>query len=259
MRASIRSITPLVVTAASLIGFLVLARPASSEPPGARVYVANELSNSISVIDPASNQLVGTIPLDRAETSPFTFSGHYGVNSLVASPDRSTIVATARESSTAISVDTATSIVNGVVQLENEPSLATFAPDGEKLWIAVQAENYIAVVDAKRMQIVERLPTINGPGMVWFSPSGGFAFVGSVKEPRVQLIETASRARLRELPMPGIASFVMMSPDNSELWVTHADADRITVLDGRLFEPKGTLETGQGPMQLAMVNGRAYV
>src|SRR5215468_646257 len=123
-----------------------------------RVYVANQTSNTVSVIDPSSNKLLGLIRLgDPApgSLSPL-YKGQLLVHGLGYSPDSKTLAVVSVGSNAITLIDTATNKVKGTVYVGRSPHEAFFTPNGRELWVTVRGENYVSVIDPVQMKEIRR-------------------------------------------------------------------------------------------------------
>jgi YVTN family beta-propeller protein len=164
-----------------------LAGAVSAATTGDRVYTADQTSNTVSVIDPATNKLLGSIHLGEdvpAALSPL-YRGELLVHGLGFSPDHKTLDVVSIGSNSVTLIDTETNTVKGKIYVGRSPHEAFFRPDGRELWVAVRGENYVSVIDPARKKEVRRIETANGPGMVLFRPDGKFAFVPSSFTPEM--------------------------------------------------------------------------
>src|ERR1700690_3169104 len=111
-----------------------------------RVYAAEQFSNTVSVIDPLDNKLLGVIRL--GEPSPANFSPLYKGQVLVPgmgfSPDHHTLAIVSIGSNSVTFIDTATNSVKHTTYVGRSPHEAFFTPDGREVWVTVRGENYIA-------------------------------------------------------------------------------------------------------------------
>lgn len=146
-----------------------------------RVYAADQTSNTVSVIDPSSNKLLGVIRLGDpvpGALSPL-YRGQLLVHGLGYSPDARTLAVVSVGSNSVTLIDTQTNQIKGAIYLGRSPHEAFFTPDGRELWVTVRGENYVSVVDPARMQETRRIIVENGPGMTAFDTDGHYAFVCS--------------------------------------------------------------------------------
>jgi len=167
-----------------------------------RVYAADQTSNTVSVIDPSANKLLGVIRLGDpvpGDLSPL-YRGQLLVHGLGYSPDSKTLAVVSVGSNSVTLIDTATNKVKGIVYVGRSPHEAFFTTDGRELWVTVRGENYVSVIDPVRMKETRRIEMANGPGMTMFGPDGRYAFVCSSFTPELTVIDTASHQVLKRVP-----------------------------------------------------------
>src|SRR6185369_11290615 len=185
-----------------------------------RVYAADQTSNTVSVIDPSSNKLLGVIRLGDpvpGALSPL-YSGELLVHGLGYSPDSKTLAVISVASNSVTLIDTATNRTKGVVYIGRSPHEAFFTPDGRELWVTVRGENYVSVVDPVLMKETRRIELANGPGMTMFGPDGKYAFVCSSFTPELTVVAAASHQILQRLPQASpFCPNIAVSPENDEV------------------------------------------
>ncbi|MFL5293307.1 MAG: beta-propeller fold lactonase family protein [Myxococcales bacterium] len=213
-----------------------------------RVYTADQFSNTVSVIDPAANKLLGVIKLGEhqpANLAPL-YKGQLLVHGLGFSPDHRTLAVVSIGSNSVTFVDTASNTVKHVTYLGRSPHEAFFTPDGKEIWVAVRGEDYIAVLDGKTFAEKGRVKLANGPGMTIFSPDGKYGFVCSSFNPETAVISVADHkvvARLKqESPFcPNIAA----TAEGDQVWITLKDVGKTMVFKGSPpFNVLKVLDTG---------------
>jgi YVTN family beta-propeller protein len=211
-----------------------LAGALTAAATGDRVYTADQISNTVSVIDPATNKLLGSIHLGedvRAALSPL-YRGELLVHGLGFSPDHRTLDVVSIGSNSVTLIDTETNTVKGKIYVGRSPHEAFFRPDGRELWVAVRGENYVSVIDPARKKEVRRIETANGPGMVLFRPDGKFAFVPSSFTPEMDVIDTATYNVIARVPQ--VSPFVPnLAVDQDEAWLTLKDSGKTQVVSAK--------------------------
>jgi YVTN family beta-propeller protein len=114
-----------------------------------RVYTGDQFSNTVSVIDPATNKTLGVIRL--GDPSPMNFSplykGQVLVHGMGFSPDHRTIGVVSIGSNSVTFIDTATNTVKHTTYVGRAPHEAFWTPDGKEVWVTVRGENYVDVLD----------------------------------------------------------------------------------------------------------------
>src|SRR5262250_498597 len=194
------------VVTLTLVGFAVAqqapwGRPNIPVSSHDRVYAADQTSNTVSVIDPSSNKLLGVIRLGSpvpGALSPL-YKGQLLVHGLGYSPDSRTLAVVSIASNAVTLIDTASNRMKGTVYVGRSPHEAFFTADGQELWVTVRGENYISVIDPNQMKEIRRIELANGPGMTMFGTDGKFAFVCSSFTPELAVIDVASHKVIKRM------------------------------------------------------------
>jgi YVTN family beta-propeller protein len=223
-----------------------------------RVYTGDQTSNTVSVIDPGSNRLLGIIRLGDpvpGALSPL-YRGQLLVHGLGLSPDHRTLAVVSIGSNSVTFIDTATNKVKGVVYVGRSPHEAFFTPDGGELWAVVRGEDYVSVIDAESMKEVRRVQTANGPGMVLFRPDGRYAFVPSSFTPELDVVDTRSYQVIARVPQASpFSPNLAVTRDGTEVWFTLKDSGKTQVMSAEPpFPILATLETGPLTNHVALVD-----
>ena len=232
-----------------------------------RVYAADQTSNTVSVIDPSANKLLGVIRLGDPVPGSLSalYIGQLLVHGLGYSPDSKTLAVVSVGSNSVTLIDTATNKVKGVIYVGRSPHEAFFTPDGRELWVTVRGEDYVSVIDPMRMREIRRIHLANGPGMTVFGPDGRYAFVCSSFTPELAVIDSASHQIIKRLPQASpFCPNIAVSPENDEVWITLKDTGKVQIYSAKPpFEQKAILDTGPITNHVNFVNNRkgkfAYV
>lgn len=213
-----------------------------------RIYAADQFSNTVSVIDPANNRLLGVIRLgdpQPASLSPL-YRGQLLVHGLGFAPDGKTLAVVSIGSNSVTFIDTATNAVKATTYVGRSPHEAFFTPDGRELWVTIRGEDYIAVLDTTTFAETKRVRVPAGPGMQIFSPDGEYGYVCSsftAETVSIRLADHRIVGRIKQdSPFcPNIAA----SPDGKQVWLTLKDVGRVMIFDARPpFNVIRTIDTG---------------
>ncbi len=213
-----------------------------------RFYTSDQFSNTVSVIDPMDNKLLGALRL--GDTTPANLSplykGQLLVHGMGFSPDHRTLAVVSIGSNSVTFIDTATNAITHVAYVGRSPHEAFFTPDGNEVWVSIRGENYIAVLDGKTFKEKTRITVPNGPGMTIFSPDGQYGYVCSSFSPETVVIATAGHNVVghvtQESPFcPDIAA----TPDGKQVWLTLKDVGKTMVFNARPpFDVVKVIDTG---------------
>jgi YVTN family beta-propeller protein len=249
-RSIISSLWVLANTNAALAG----QAPASLASPDIaishhdRVYTAEQFSNTVSVTDPASGELLGVIRLGTSQPGNFSplYTGQLLVHGMGYSPDHKTLAVVSIGSNSVTFIDTASNKVKHVTYVGRSPHEAFYTPDGAELWVTVRGEDYVSVIDSATFQEKLRITVPNGPGMQIFSPDGTYGYICSSFTPETVVVTVVDHKIVGHVTQaspfcPNIAA----SPDGRQVWFTLKDVGKVQVFDAHPpFTILRTLDTG---------------
>jgi YVTN family beta-propeller protein len=213
-----------------------------------RVYLSDQTSNTVSVVNPQTNMLLGLIKLGEptpANLSPL-YTGQLLVHGMGLSPDHRTLVVVSVGSNSAAFIETATNRVKHVVYLGRSPHEAMFTPTGREVWITVRGENYVQVLDGQTYAPKLRITVPNGPGMTIFSPDGKYGYICSSFSSETVVVDVRTHHIVGRVPQassfcPDIAA----TPDGAQVWLTLKDIGKTEVFNARPpFNRIALLNTG---------------
>ncbi|MFA5073135.1 MAG: YncE family protein [Nitrospirota bacterium] len=213
-----------------------------------RIYLADQTSNTVSVVDPATGKLLGVIRLGDptpGNLSPL-YKGQLLVHGMGYSPDHRTLVVVSIGSNSVAFIDTETNSVKHITYVGRSPHEAMYTRDGKEIWVAVRGEDFIQVLDGKTYEPKRRIKIANGPGMTIFSPDGKYGYVCSSFTPETTVIDTKTHkivGRVKQASpfCPDIAA----TPDVEQVWFTLKDIGKTQVFNAKPpFNTIAVLETG---------------
>jgi YVTN family beta-propeller protein len=192
-------------------------------PKDGMLYVTTELDKSITIIDPKSLKIVGSIPTGQPESHMLVLS-HDGRRGYTANVGPGTVsvldiagrkvlkvipvsgntqriaisnddrwVFTADQTKPQIAViDTATDSVAKWIPIESEGYGGAVTPDGRWFLVALPDVNKVAVIDIKTMQVAQNISVGAYPQEVVVRPDGKTAYVSCMHSDQVAEIDLAS-------------------------------------------------------------------
>lgn len=221
-------------------------------PAKPRVYVANESSNSVTVIDTGTFTVVGTVDARNEWT-----------HDLALSRDGKSLFATNLASGRLSVIDTQTLETVASVPTGSRCHVVALTNDNKQAWVANIAEDDISIVDTATLRVLGTIPVGKGPTGLTFSRDGRFAYVSNQGDKTVSVIETASHQVVKNIPVGINPHFLVLGPDG-RIWGTNTGGSDIYLIDPATQEKVASLEVGPHPQQIAfaykgMVGPNAYV
>ena len=214
------------------------AAPPPLAPPDA-VYVANESSGTVSIIDARAMRVVGTVELGRP-----------GTHDLALSRDGKTLFATSLATGLLSVIDTATGKVEGSVLTGNRCHSVALTNDERQIWVVNIGDNNIAIVDTGSLRILGRIPVGREPGHIRFTKDGLHAFVTLQAEGSVEVIEVGTHRSVAKIPVGRTPHYLLPSPDGRHMWGGATGEDHVYVIDTESRQRVATLKVGARPQHL---------
>ena len=200
-------------------------------PKDGLLYVTTELDKSVTVIDPKTLKIVGSIPTGQPESHMLAIShdGRRGYTANVGPGTVSVLDMAARKPLTVIAIsgntqrisispddrwvftadqtqprlaviDTATNSVKTWIPLAGMGYGSTPTPDGKWLLVALEAPNKVAMIDLKTMQVARNIDVCADPQEVVVNPDSRTAYVSCMHADKVAEMDLASGRVVREIP-----------------------------------------------------------
>jgi YVTN family beta-propeller protein len=211
----------------------------AEEASRSRVFVANESSNSVTVVDGDSFQVVGTVD-----------SRSHATHDLAVSRDGRWLFATNLASGRLSAINTRALETVASIATGDRAHVVTLTNDNRQAWVANIGENTISIVDTGTFRILGTIAVGKGPTGLTFSRDGRFAYVSNQGDKTVEVIDTASHRVLKAIPVGNNPHFLVLGPDG-RIWGTNTGGTDIYVIDPATQDKVGSINVGPAPQQIA--------
>ncbi|MFD7707804.1 YncE family protein [Streptomyces sp. NPDC059785] len=202
-----------------------------------RVYVPNTNSDTVTVIDPATYNVVGTIEVGDQPQH------------VVPSWDLKTLWVNNDRGNTLTPIDPRTGEAGRTVDV-HDPYNLYFTPDGEHAVVMASLDRQLVFRDAHTMKKVKAVPvSCYGVNHADFSADGRYFIVSCEFSGELLKVDTARMEVVaqRKLPFNGaMPQDVKISPDGRTFYIADMAADGMWVLDGDRFTEPALMPTGKG-------------
>jgi YVTN family beta-propeller protein len=139
-------------------------------------------------------------------------------------------------------VDPATNKVVGEIKGLPANHGAIGSPDGTRLYISVEGDSTLAVVDAKTLSIIKSIKLTARPNNLAVAKDGKKVYVAISALPgAVEVIDTATLASVKTIPTNGAEHNVYVTPDGKYLVAGSVGGRNLTVIDTKTDEKVWTL------------------
>jgi YVTN family beta-propeller protein len=139
------------------------------------------------------------------------------------------------------------------IPVGKQPEAIDLSPDGKEVWVGLNAEGAIDVVDTAANKVVARINLGERPYRVTFAPDGknGYATIPNTKE--LVVIDTATRKEVRRMKLESVPLGLTFSRTGKFAFVTTVEPDAVLKIDLEKFIVVGKADSGRGPDGIAVI------
>ena len=222
---------------------------ARSTKPAYLVYVTNEASGDVTVIDPGKSEAVDSIPLGKRPRGIHAHGGFIFV-ALSGSPaappgvDESTLPPPDRSADGIGVLDVGRRKVVRKLFGGSDPEQFALSRDGKWMYVANEDAAALSVIDLAGGKVVKTVPAGEEPEGVTVSPDGKFVYVTSENDGIVTVIDGASASLVKTIKVGRRPRSISFLPDGSRAFVANENDASLTVIDAVRQEAVRTIPLG---------------
>lgn len=241
--------------AALFLSSCASAPPAAKSEPKAntyRIYVTNEVSGDLSIIDSATMSVVANVPLGkRPRGIHASRDGKLIYVALSGSPiagpgvDESKLPPPDKSADGIGVFDVAVNKVVKMLPGGSDPEEFDLSLDGKLIYVSNEDAAGVSIVDLESGKIAATLPTGEEPEGVKVSPDGKHVLVTSEDAGTVAVIDAAAQKVLHTLKIGRRPRTIAFMPDNARVWVNAENDGTVILADALKKEILQTVQLGE--------------
>lgn len=223
-----------------------LFRPHGIQELGGKIYFTSETNRIIARYDPAENKvdwMMGT--------------GQNASHMIVVTPDQKRIYTTniASDSVTAFEFQNVPPTTSKITHIPvgKHPEAIDISPDGTEVWVGLNAEGAVDVIDTATNKVKEKVALGERPYRVKFTPDGKQILFTMPNTKELLVYDAAMRKEIKRVKLGSAPLGVAISKDGKIAFITAGQPDVVLKIDLIKFEITGKIETGQVPDGVALV------
>ena len=247
------------------------------------VYIANRSSNSVSIINAATNVVVSTIVVNAIPSGVsinpdgsmvyISMQGSSGIwvfstatnkvlytipvqnpYALAFSPNGSFLYVGNDGSSSVTVINTASHAVTSKIALVGNPYGLSMSPDGAKLYVALEANDEVAVIDTKTNKVINTLATGPVPWGLATSIDGSKLYVAESSSSAIEVFNTTTNSIITNIYLGYLAGpiGITLSPDGNYLYVANDFLNTVSVINTATNSVVSTIPVGNNPYGISI-------
>ena len=222
-----------------------LMRPHGIQEIGGKIYFTAETNRAIARFDPATNKvdwLMGT--------------GQNASHMVVGSTDQKRFY-TANIGSDSVTMFEFANVPPAGSQITQipvgrQPEAIDLSPDGKEVWVGLNQEGAIDVVDTAGKKVSGKIKLGERPYRVKFTPDGRQVFATMPNTKEIIVIDAAARRETKRIKLESAPLGITFSKDGRFAFVTAVESDAVLKIDLEKGETVGRAETGKAPDGVAL-------
>ncbi len=213
-------------------------------PTDGLLYVTTELDRTVSIIDPRTLKIVGTIPTGQPESHMLAIS-HDGMRGYTANVGVGTVSVLDMKGRKTVDI----------IPISNSTQRIAISNDDRWVFTADQTQPRLAVIDTMLDQVATWIP-LDGLGY-GSAPTkdGHWLLIAIPKANVVDVIDLTTMSRSRSIAVGSSPQEVLMRPDGKAAYVSCTNSNEVDEIDLGTWTVTRRITTGKGTDGLAWAAG----
>jgi len=214
-------------------------------PKSGMLYVTTELDNSVTIIDPHTLKIVGSIPTDQPQS-----------HMLVITRDERRAYTTNVGPGTVSVLDLEARKTIAVIPVAPNIQRISLSTDEKLAFTSDQTKPELIVIDTTTNKVKTKILL---PGIGYGSAptkNGKWLVVALAKSSKVAVVDLNAMSVAHTLDVPSAPQFVLIRPDNKFAYVSCDQSSQIAVINLSTWKLDKLIQTGRGADGLAWAAAR---
>lgn len=203
------------------------------------LYVTNTMSNSVSIINLTTNQVIKTVKVGREPRG------------LAVSPDATTVYVTNFLDNSLSVIDVATSAVKATVPVGEGPAGIAVSPDGEKIYTVNGFAHTISVIARATNTLTTTIPVGREPQTIALTADGTRGYVTNFASNSVSVVNLVANTVLTSFLVGQGPNGIALTPDGGRAFIVNYLSNTVSVADTSTNRVTDTVQVGLTPTRIA--------
>lgn len=214
-------------------------------PKDGLLYVSTELDNTITILDPKTLKIVGTVPTGQAESHMFVISKD-GTRAYTANVGPGTVSV----------LDLVNRKQVAVIPISKQTQRIALSVDGKWAFTADQMEPRLAVIDTATNKVKSWIALPDTGYGTWPTPDGKYLVVAVPKANKVAVVDLKAMKVTHTIDVPKAPQEVLVRPDGKTAYVSCDSSGQVAAIRTSDWTVESLIDTGKGADGLAWAGSR---
>lgn len=208
---------------------------------GKKVYVANQATNLLNIVDVSGTPTItGSITVGNKPIG------------VVLTPNNAKMYVSNRDDNSISVIDVASSTVIATIAGGTGPYGNAVSPDGAHVYVANFFANTVSVIATNSDTVIATIPVGASPTTVAISPDNARAYVNNFSSNNISVINLANNQIIATVNVGTGPAGIAINPNGTRIYVANNTSGTISVIDTISLSVIATIPVGTGPAGLAM-------
>jgi YVTN family beta-propeller protein len=209
-------------------------------PKNGLLYVTTELDNSVTIIDPHTLKVVGSVPTGQPESHMLAISrdGRRGYTANVGPGTVSVLDLEARK-------------MIAVIPISHATQRISISPDDSMVFTADQTKPQLAVIDTSTNQVKTWVPLPSAGYGTASTRDGRSLLVAVPGANKVAVVDLATLKLVRTIDVPSAPQEILIRPDNQVAYVSCNVSHKVAAINLSDWKVQKLIDAGKGADGLA--------
>ncbi len=214
-----------------------------------KIYVANQFSNMISIIDPQTAKVISNI---EVENSP------YGID---VNPLTNRIYVTNRVSDTVSIIDGFTNRQLSTINVGDSPLNLAVNLATNLLYVTNINSQTVTVIDTLENKVIDTLNYTSIPYDVAVNPHTNLVYISDLGDNSIQVINGRNNTLITSIPVDLRPSVISINILSNLVYVSNFMSDTVSVINGNTNKVIETIKVGENPIGITInpLKNKIYV
>ena len=214
-----------------------------------KIYVANQFSNIISIIDPEKAKVIADI---EVEDSP------YGID---VNPLTNRVYVTNRGSDTVSIIDGFTNKQLTTIKVDESPLNLAVNLANNLLYVTNINSQTVTVIDTIENKVIKTLNYTSIPYDVAINPHTNLIYVSDLGNNSIQVIDGNNNTLITSIPVDSRPSVISINILSNLIYVSNFISDTVSVINGTTNKVIKNIKVGENPIGVTInpIKNKIYV
>ncbi len=214
-------------------------------PRNGLLYVTTELDKTVSIIDPTTLKIVGTVPTGQEESHMLAIS-HDGKRGYTANVGPGTV--------SVLDLDTRKTLA--IIPISKQTQRISISPDDSMVFTSDQTKPQLAVIDTATNKVKTWVP-LPGPGYgSSVARNGNWLVIAIQKTKQVAVVNLRTMQVDHTIDVPAVPQETLLGPGDKIAYVSCDSSSQVAAIDTSTWKVIKLIDVGKGADGLAWAAAR---